>query len=75
MVNVEADVLAGAFLAKEAKSAGVVYSMAYGDRALTAEIVDWARAMAFMWLLPVKVLNIFPNIINRHLKQYGIIMD
>ena len=32
MVNVEADVLAGASLAKEAKSAGVVYSMAYGDQ-------------------------------------------
>ena len=41
MVNVEADVLAGASLFKEAKSAGVVYSMAYGDQpALTAEIVD-----------------------------------
>ncbi|MEO1612186.1 MAG: Gfo/Idh/MocA family oxidoreductase, partial [Pseudomonadota bacterium] len=44
MVNVEADVLAGAALAKEARAAGVVYSMAYGDQpALTAEIVDWAR--------------------------------
>ena len=32
MVNVEADVLAGGLLAKEAKSAGVVYSMAYGDQ-------------------------------------------
>ena len=40
MVNVEADVLAGASLSKEAKSAGVVYSMAYGDQpALTAEIM------------------------------------
>ena len=48
MVNVEADVLAGASLAKEAKSAGVVYSMAYGDQpALTAEIVDWARSSGF----------------------------
>ena len=48
MVNVEADVLAGASLAKEAKSAGVVYSMAYGDQpALTAEIVDWARSNGF----------------------------
>ncbi|MDA9171134.1 flagellar biosynthesis protein FlgA, partial [Alphaproteobacteria bacterium] len=44
----EADVLAGAALVKEAKSAGVVYSMAYGDQpALTAEIVEWARASGF----------------------------
>ena len=48
MVNVEADVLAGAALVKEARSAGVVYSMAYGDRpALTVEIVEWARASGF----------------------------
>jgi predicted homoserine dehydrogenase-like protein len=48
MVNVEADVLAGAALAREARSAGVVYSMAYGDQpALTAEIVDWARSCGF----------------------------
>ena len=48
MVNVEADVLAGAALVKEANSAGVVYSMAYGDQpALTAEIVEWARASGF----------------------------
>jgi predicted homoserine dehydrogenase-like protein len=48
MVNVEADVLAGPLLAAEARSAGVVYSLAYGDQpALTAEIVDWARACGF----------------------------
>ena len=48
MVNVEADVLAGAALVKEAKSAGVIYSMAYGDQpALTVEIVEWARASGF----------------------------
>ncbi len=48
MVNVEADVLAGAALAREARAAGVVYTMAYGDQpALTAEIVDWARACGF----------------------------
>src|SRR6201992_1956426 len=39
MVNVEADVLAGPLLAEEARKAGVVYSLAYGDQpALTAEI-------------------------------------
>ncbi|SLN30896.1 NAD(P)H-dependent oxidoreductase [Oceanibacterium hippocampi] len=48
MVNVEADVLAGPLLAEEARRAGVVYSMAYGDQpALTAELVDWARSCGF----------------------------
>jgi predicted homoserine dehydrogenase-like protein len=48
MVNVEADVLAGPLLAAEARSAGVVYSMAYGDQpALVSEMVDWARACGF----------------------------
>jgi predicted homoserine dehydrogenase-like protein len=48
MVNVEADVLAGPLLAEEARKAQVVYSLAYGDQpALTAEIVDWARATGF----------------------------
>src|SRR5712671_5587681 len=48
MVNVEADVLAGPLLAEEARRAGVVYSLAYGDQpALTAELVDWARSSGF----------------------------
>jgi predicted homoserine dehydrogenase-like protein len=48
MVNVEADVLAGPLLAHEARKSGVVYSLAYGDQpALTAEMVDWARATGF----------------------------
>ena len=48
MVNVEADVLAGAHLASEARRAGVVYSMAYGDQpALTCELVEWARSTGF----------------------------
>ncbi|NKC15138.1 MAG: flagellar biosynthesis protein FlgA [Gammaproteobacteria bacterium] len=48
MVNVEADVLAGALLAEEARSAGLVYSMAYGDQpALTCELVEWARSCGF----------------------------
>jgi len=46
MVNVEADALAGPLLAKKAKDAGIVYSLAYGDQpALIAEQVDWARAI------------------------------
>lgn len=48
MVNVEADVLAGPALARAARAAGTVYSMAYGDQpALVAEMVDWARAAGF----------------------------
>lgn len=48
MVNVEADVLAGGILAQEAREAGIVYSMAYGDQpALTIELVEWARANGF----------------------------
>jgi len=48
MVNVEADVLAGPLLAKKARAAGLVYSLAYGDQpALIAELVDWGRATGF----------------------------
>ncbi|MBX2882434.1 MAG: Gfo/Idh/MocA family oxidoreductase [Granulosicoccus sp.] len=48
MVNVEADVLVGKALADKARSAGVVYSMAYGDQpSLVSEMVDWARATGF----------------------------
>ncbi len=48
MVNVEADALAGPLLAKRAREAGVVYSLAYGDQpALICELVDWARAAGF----------------------------
>jgi predicted homoserine dehydrogenase-like protein len=48
MVNVEADALAGPLLARRAKQAGVVYSLAWGDQpALICEHVDWARACGF----------------------------
>jgi predicted homoserine dehydrogenase-like protein len=48
MVNVEADCLAGPLLARRAREAGVVYSLAYGDQpALICELVDWARAAGF----------------------------
>ena len=47
MVNVEADALAGPWLAAKARTAGVIYSLAYGDQpALIAEMVDWARSLA-----------------------------
>jgi predicted homoserine dehydrogenase-like protein len=48
MVNVEADAVAGPLLARKAQSAGVVYSLAWGDQpALICEHVDWARACGF----------------------------
>jgi predicted homoserine dehydrogenase-like protein len=48
MVNVEADALAGPLLARRAREAGVVYSLAWGDQpALICEQVDWARACGF----------------------------
>ena len=48
MVNVEADAVAGPLLARRAKEAGVVYSLAWGDQpALICEHVDWARAAGF----------------------------
>jgi predicted homoserine dehydrogenase-like protein len=48
MVNVEADALAGPALAKRAREAGVIYSLAYGDQpALICEMVDWARSSGF----------------------------
>ncbi len=48
MVNVEADALVGPMLARAAKSADVVYSLAYGDQpALICELVEWARVCGF----------------------------
>src|SRR5262245_46980399 len=48
MVNVEADAVAGPLLARKAKAAGAVYSLAWGDQpALICEHVDWARAAGF----------------------------
>lgn len=48
MVNVEADALAGPLLARKARAAGLVYSLAWGDQpALICEHVDWARACGF----------------------------
>jgi predicted homoserine dehydrogenase-like protein len=48
MVNVEADALAGPLLARKARTANVVYSLAWGDQpALICEHVDWARTCGF----------------------------
>ena len=48
MVNVEADALAGPLLARRAREAGIVYSLAYGDQpALICELCDWCRTAGF----------------------------
>ncbi len=48
MVSVEADAVAGPLLAAKARTAGVVYSLAWGDQpALICEHVDWARTCGF----------------------------
>jgi predicted homoserine dehydrogenase-like protein len=48
MVTVEADAFCGPMLARKAREAGVVYSLAYGDQpALICDLVDWARAAGF----------------------------
>ena len=47
-VTVEADSYCGAGLARRARDAGVLYSLAYGDQpALATELVDWARCCGF----------------------------
>ncbi|MCC6209789.1 MAG: Gfo/Idh/MocA family oxidoreductase [Burkholderiales bacterium] len=47
-VTVEADAFCGPILAQRAKTAGVVYSLAYGDQpAIICDLVDWARAAGF----------------------------
>ena len=47
-VTVEADAFCGPMLARKAKSAGVIYSLAYGDQpAIICDLVDWARAAGF----------------------------
>ena len=46
--TVELDSFGGLAVAREAKSAGVTYSMAFGDQpAMTCDLVDWARTCGF----------------------------
>jgi len=62
MVNVEADALAGPLLARRAREAGIVYSLAYGDQpALICELVDWARATGFSVVAAGKGTKYLPS--------------
>jgi predicted homoserine dehydrogenase-like protein len=47
-VTVEADAMCGPMLARRAREAGVLYSLAFGDQpALICDLVDWARTCGF----------------------------
>lgn len=62
MVNVEADVLAGAWLARQFRQAGLVYSMAYGDQpALVCEMIDWVRTCGFRVVAAGKGTKYLPD--------------
>lgn len=62
MVTVEADVLAGALVARKAAEAGVVYTAAYGDQpALVCEMVDWAQACGFKVVAAGKGTKYLPS--------------
>jgi predicted homoserine dehydrogenase-like protein len=62
MVNVEADALAGPALAARARSAGVVYSLAYGDQpAEICELIDWARTSGFELVCAGKGAKYLPH--------------
>lgn len=62
MVNVEADALAGPILARKARAAGVVYSLAWGDQpSVVCEHVDWARACGFRVVAAGKGTRYLPH--------------
>ena len=53
----------GTIARREARKAGVVYSLAYGDQpALTSEMVDWARAIGFRVVAAGKGHQISPGL-------------
>ena len=62
MVTVEADVLLGAALAKRAREAGCVYSLADGDQpAVTVRMVQWARAAGYTVVAAGRGTKMFPS--------------
>ena len=62
MVNVEADVMCGPYIAELARQNGVVYSMAYGDQpAAICELVDWVHASGFELISAGKGMNFAPH--------------
>jgi len=61
MVTVEADVIVGHILKRQADRAGVMYSLAYGDEpALAVELCDWARTLGFRVIAAGKGTRFIP---------------
>ncbi len=61
MVNVEADVLCGPYIAQKAAEKNVVFTMAYGDQpAAICELVDWVRSNGFELISAGKGMNFEP---------------
>lgn len=62
MVNVEADMTAGAQLAEAARKAGVVYTLADGDQpSLVVGLVDWAESLGFEIAAAGKWTTLYPK--------------
>ncbi|MGB2464900.1 MAG: Gfo/Idh/MocA family oxidoreductase, partial [Candidatus Puniceispirillaceae bacterium] len=62
MVNVEADILSGPYIAQKASERGVIYSMAYGDQpAAICELVDWVHSNGFELVAAGKGMNFQPE--------------
>jgi len=62
MLNVEADVVVGSILAREARTAGVVYTLAAGDQpGAIFEMVDWARTLGFSIVCAGRGTVLFPD--------------
>jgi predicted homoserine dehydrogenase-like protein len=74
-VDVEADVLAGVALAREAARAGVAYSLAYGDQpALICELNDDGGACVWGKLLPASASSVISGLpigLAKHVKLRG----
>ena len=62
MLNVEADAVVGAILARQAREAGVVYTLAAGDQpGAIFEMVDWARTLGFEIVCAGRGTVLFPD--------------
>ena len=62
MVNVEADILCGPYIAQKAAENEVIYTMAYGDQpAAICELVDWVQSNGFELVSAGKGMNFQPE--------------
>ena len=62
MLNVETDAVVGSILARQARAAGVVYTLAAGDQpGAIFEMVDWARTLGFKIVCAGRGTVLFPD--------------